>query len=146
MEIFKSNLIMKIDFEVPESSPMYQNINVLTSFHPGINWLSVFHRYHGPRAQYPAQGDFDDGLSTTRLFRGASSSPNPPKISRTVNSTFFRQLLFWVNANPFTELGASFPPRGSVCWGGSPSPNPTAYSQLDEMPHVLLMQSINART
>ena len=56
---------MKIDFEVSESSPMYQNINVLTYFHPGINLQSVFHRYHGLRAQYLAQGDFSDGAATT---------------------------------------------------------------------------------
>ena len=59
---------MKIDFEVSESSPMYQNINVLTYFHLGINLWSVFHRYHGPRAQYPAQGDFGDGAATNWHF------------------------------------------------------------------------------
>ena len=127
---------MKLDFGVVLSSPMYQNFKIVTYYHPGNNRESIFHRYTGLIYRYLAQGDFGDGLATNGLFREVSSSQNPPKISRCARSTFFEQLFFWTHANRITELGARRVLRGSVCWGGSPSPNPTAYSQLDEMTHV----------
>ena len=45
---------------------------------------------------------------------------------------------FWIHANPFTELGATGFLGASTTWG-SPSSNSVAYSQLDEMPHMLLV-------
>ena len=105
---------MKIDFEVSESAPMYQNINVLTYFHLGINLWSVFHRYHGPRAQYPAQGDFGDGAATNWHFREVCSSQHPQKISNAAKATFFRRKQIWIHANPITEQKVTWSPTASV--------------------------------
>ena len=105
---------MKIDVEVSELSPMYQNINVLTYFDLGINLWSVFHRYHGPRGQYPAQGDFGDGAATNWHFREVCSSQHPKKISKGVEATFFGRKKIWIHANPITELGARGVQQASV--------------------------------
>ena len=109
-------------------------INTLVS---GRNTNS-YHRYDGRIDQYSPQSDFSDGAATTWYFREVCSSQHPIKISGTIQATFFREKKNWIHANSFTELGDRSCERGSACWGGSPSSNPAAYSQLDEMPHLLL--------
>ena len=126
---------MKIDFEVSESSPMYQNINVLTYFDLGINLWSVFHRYYGPRAQYPAQGDFGDGAATNWHFREVCSSQHPQKILRPAKAIFFgrKKIGFMQIRSLSKKLHGRQQPR---CEGGSSLSNFLAYTQLDEMPHI----------
>ena len=70
---------MKLDFGVVKSSPMYQNFNVLTYFHPGNNGQSVFHRYHGPVGRYLIHGDFDDVLLQTDSIEGSVAVKDPNK-------------------------------------------------------------------
>ena len=90
---FKGKLFVKLDFGVVKSSPMCQNFNVSTYFHPGNNWQSVFHRYHGPVGHYLAQGDFDDALSITRQNRGISSvQKTPKKVLRKTSIHFLCQI------------------------------------------------------
>ena len=91
-------------------------INTLVS---GRNTRS-YHRYDGPIDRYSSQSDFSDGAATTWYFREVCSSQHPIKISRTIQSTFFREKKIWNHANPFTELGDSEYQRASRGWGGPP--------------------------
>ena len=90
---FNGKLFVKLDFGVVKSSPMYQNFNVLTYFHPGNNGQSVFHRYHGPIDHYLTQGDFDGPLSITRQSRGIRSvQTNPQKKFHKTSKHFLCQI------------------------------------------------------